>query len=484
MFHWYAEAAVCYVYLCDVPGDCPQLTDELLRRDNHWRDVLKQSIWFTRAWTLQELIAPQHLVFHSANWNRICTLHDVAETISSTTSIDVSILLHKVPISSFSVAVRMSWAARRKASRLEDIAYSLLGIFNVSMPMLYGERDKAFIRLQENIIRTNNDQSIFCWLYVGFGSSDNDTSPPLLACSPTNFAFNGDTGLWRQSRPFEMTNAGLRLQTNLIHLHDDHYAAVMNARDRANTPEHYVFALRLRKDPSHHETGINDTYLPAGTMACAECLSRARLDRKIHLNSLLHGGRMLHVDSLSAEKLDSQSFIISYGNHKEPSETTGLRKNAVNIMSPWWRHVEVETAAPSDLWVSSNPDHISPLNLSKGLTMCIPNEFFAPSDRVINPDHIELGKDLISGFIQLNFYGYGTIYIVVNVLRHFSDVVTFDVGLVKHKTELPGPTNTLEGLAMKQELRFGNVTYKISQLLSSNSGNTVIFILNEKEDAL
>ena len=359
MFHWYEEAAVCYVYLCDVPGDCPQLTDEFLSRDDHRDFKLTRSVWFTRAWTLQELIAPQHLAFHSADWNRICTLRDVVETISERTSIDVGMLLHKVPISSFPVAVRMSWAARREASRIEDIAYSLLGIFNVNMPMLYGERDKAFLRLQENIIRTNNDQSIFCWLYAGIVESASVTSPPLLAWSPTNFALNEDTSLWRESRPFEMTNAGLRLQTNLIHLHDEHYAAVMNARsDRdvvagTDVPEQYVYALRLLKDPSHHETGINDTYLPSDLTVCAECLSRARLDQQIRLDSLLPGWcRMLHVDRVLAEKFESQSFIISYRNHKEPSETTGLRKNAVKIISPI-RGTEIEAATPSHLWMPS-----------------------------------------------------------------------------------------------------------------------------------
>ena len=112
--------------------------------------------------------------------------------------------------------------------------------------------------------------------------------------------------------------------------------------------------------------------------------------------------------------------------------------------------------------------------------MCIPNEFFAPSDRVINPDHIELGKDLISGFIKLTGNGHWRIYIVVNALRHLNDVVTFDVGLVKHKTELPGPTNTLQGLAMEKELRFDDCIYEISQEVPSSSGNTMTFRLTAK----
>ena len=490
MFHWYAEAAVCYVYLCDVPGDCPQLTDELLSRDDHRDFIFTDSVWFTRAWTLQELIAPRHLAFHSANWNRICTLRDVVETISERTSIDVRVLTHDVPILNFPVAVRMSWAAYREASRTEDIAYSLLGIFDVNMPMLYGERDKAFRRLQENIIRTHTDQSIFCWQYASSVLPARETSPPLLASCPEDFEYTENTRLWRQSRPFELTNAGLRLQTNLIYLHDDHYAAVMNARsDRDSVtdmviPEQYVYALRLLKDPSHHETGITDTYLPADTTACAKCSSGARVDHDTRLYRLDRGRRLLHVDRAWAEKSECESFIISYRNQKEPSETTRHLKDTVAILSGSWLNLEVETAVPSHLWVSLDPKQTSPLSLRRGLKMCIPNEFFALSDRVINPDHIELGKDLISGSIQLIRPGHERLYIVVNILRHFNDVATFDVGLVKHETELPGPTNTLEGLAMKQELRFGNVTYKISQVLSSSSGNTVIFILNEKEDAL
>lgn len=153
MFRWYKNATVCYVYLFDcVWGEQPDITQQL-----------RQCRWFTRGWTLQELIAPQCLEFYTKEWRKIATKTEICPLISEITGIDENVL-RGASLDHVSVARRMSWASRRETSRAEDTAYSLLGIFEVNIPMIYGEgRLKAFRRLQEAIMNTTHDQSLFAW---------------------------------------------------------------------------------------------------------------------------------------------------------------------------------------------------------------------------------------------------------------------------------------------------------------------------------
>jgi hypothetical protein len=145
MFRWYSNAAVCYAYLSDV---------HLVTKD------ISSSRWFTRGWTLQELIGPRDVKFFTSNWELIGTKESLCESIAGITGIDAETLLDPSTLSSASVARKMSWAAERQTTRNEDVAYCLMGIFDVSMPLLYGEGEKAFIRLQEEIIKENDDHSL------------------------------------------------------------------------------------------------------------------------------------------------------------------------------------------------------------------------------------------------------------------------------------------------------------------------------------
>ncbi|PWY95174.1 HET-domain-containing protein, partial [Aspergillus sclerotioniger CBS 115572] len=154
MFAWYENATVCYAYLSDVPTNV---------NVNDPGSEFTRSRWFTRGFTLQELLAPKEVIFFSSNWEVIGKKTELYEILSTITGIGVQYLRHKAPLSSASIANRMSWVANRETSRPEDIAYCLLGIFNINMPLLYGERDRAFIRLQEEIMRQSDDQSIFAW---------------------------------------------------------------------------------------------------------------------------------------------------------------------------------------------------------------------------------------------------------------------------------------------------------------------------------
>ncbi|KAM0719722.1 hypothetical protein Q7P37_003855 [Cladosporium fusiforme] len=199
MFAWYALAKVCYVYLSDVEMANGQ-------------EAFRQSRWFTRAWTLQELLAPTELRFYDKNWKFLGRLShpECAKVVSEVTGIDVEMLLHKRTLADFSIAQRMSWAAQRHATRVEDRAYSLLGMFDVQMPMIYGEGQKAFVRLQEQIVQTTTDHTIFCWKT---SPSERIWDRSLLARSPSQFAGcnNIEQIPITSPRPYQMTNVGLEM---------------------------------------------------------------------------------------------------------------------------------------------------------------------------------------------------------------------------------------------------------------------------------
>ena len=163
MFEWYRKSTVCYVYLFDV-ADNPVLLP-------HNCD-LSRARWFTRGWTLQELIAPVTARFYTRDWQCLGTKKSLADILARITSIPSRVLTGSVALESNSVAQRMSWASRRQTSRREDIAYSLMGIFSVNIPMLYGEGDRAFRRLQEEIIKSTDDHSIFAWRYPQSNTSE------------------------------------------------------------------------------------------------------------------------------------------------------------------------------------------------------------------------------------------------------------------------------------------------------------------------
>lgn len=176
-------------------------------RPEDGRAQLAESKWFTRGWTLQELLAPRYLECYDVEWKRIGSRDDLINDISATTGISYAHLRNP---RSACVAVKMSWTAKRKTSRVEDMAYCLLGLFEISMPMLYGEGWNAFLRLQRKIIKMTDDESVFAW-------SDAAIFKPhgMLAPSPAAFGASGDviraTDGAVDRRPYVMTNKGLEL---------------------------------------------------------------------------------------------------------------------------------------------------------------------------------------------------------------------------------------------------------------------------------
>lgn len=123
MFHWYQDAEICYAYLSDVEGGFGIPKN---------RDAFRFSKWFTRGWTLQELVAPDNLVFFDSTWHNIGTKEDLEKTVRAITGIQ-----HLFNFEEASTAQKMSWASKRETTRIEDMAYCLMGLFGVNMPPLY-----------------------------------------------------------------------------------------------------------------------------------------------------------------------------------------------------------------------------------------------------------------------------------------------------------------------------------------------------------
>ncbi|KAK1750038.1 heterokaryon incompatibility protein-domain-containing protein [Echria macrotheca] len=214
MFNWYRRSKVCYVYLNDWLPDT----------ENDWGTLARLGPpprWFTRGWTLQELIAPIEVEFYDMSWTFRGTKSDlfVAGELSRITGIDGSILQNgsEANLRRTCIGQRMSWAALRQTTRREDIAYCLLGIFQVNMPLLYGEGDRAFVRLQEEIIKTSTDFSLFAWK-----KEDHLRAQGVLSCHPREFGHLGKcewtTNLFSEQEDEEavMTNKGLRIETSSL----------------------------------------------------------------------------------------------------------------------------------------------------------------------------------------------------------------------------------------------------------------------------
>jgi Heterokaryon incompatibility protein (HET) len=147
MFRWYCDAVKCYVYLSDVSAHDH---DNNCQTQWIWESAFRKSRWFTRGWTLQELLAPGSVEFFSREGGLLGDKKILQHEIHEITGIPIN-ALHGSPLTQFSVDERMRWAGKRNTTRIEDKAYCLLGIFEVFIPLMYGERDHAFTRLKEEI---------------------------------------------------------------------------------------------------------------------------------------------------------------------------------------------------------------------------------------------------------------------------------------------------------------------------------------------
>ena len=205
MFKWYEGAQICFAYLADVDADATHMSEAEVA------GAIQKGEWFQRGWTLQELLAPRSIQFFDANWELLGSRSELTPLISRATKISAE---HMRDFRRASIAQKMSWMADRATLYHEDMAYCMLGIFDLNMDLRYGEGKKAFVRLQEMIINSSPDESIFAWKSEKFESSG------LLAPWPDCFRYSGDVVL----RPdkisyaradYQMTGPGLRFPAPL-----------------------------------------------------------------------------------------------------------------------------------------------------------------------------------------------------------------------------------------------------------------------------
>lgn len=233
MYSWYEKSEICYAYLEDVcsPAD--------------YGEEFRKSSWFTRGWTLQELIAPAEVELFTNNWAKIGTKSDLASTLAEITGVAEAALINGIPAYKASVAERMSWGSHRKTTRVEDRAYSLMGIFGVNMPTLYGEGHRAFARLQQEIMRVSHDHSIFAWqrksLTAGLLAESPDEFAHSYTCRPADYQKFIETFKISKAKPdFVVTNFGLHIQLPLAPIPrvDGYYVAYLACTASDQREEH------------------------------------------------------------------------------------------------------------------------------------------------------------------------------------------------------------------------------------------------------
>jgi hypothetical protein len=290
MFKWYCDANLCYAFLSDVEvdDDSGSIPAGFLK-----------SRWFTRGWTLQELIAPGHLRFYDNFWVHLGDRHKLAAQIEQITRVDRDLLRRESTPGGFghlmwllqdhSVATRMNWAAGRHTTRIEDVAYSLLGLFDIHMPLLYGEGEKSFARLQEEIIRAEADQSILAWKRVKpVTHRRGGSSFQLLASSPDDFpkpmekwSFCGDYPT--SGTPLSISSLGISATVRLYRCTINHSDFPEDIADRTDYWTRFQ-RIPYQNDVAHNwddfmkltcEGGRNARW-PGGWVAILDCAVKGR----------------------------------------------------------------------------------------------------------------------------------------------------------------------------------------------------------------
>ncbi|KAE8152639.1 heterokaryon incompatibility protein-domain-containing protein [Aspergillus avenaceus] len=330
MFEWYRASTVCYAYLEDVD-------EPYSARIGHtyytYAPTGDKSRWYTRGWTLQELLAPSNVVFYNKNWHVMGTKVHLVEEISDATGIDDVNLIH-YGIRPTSVGQKLSWAAGRKTTREEDQAYCLLGLLGVHIPLLYGEGHRAFRRLQEEVIRSSTDMSIFAW-DCHERSLGSCVHWGILARSPNCFSryscvsfipyvthnvhISGCINGYERV-PFAVTNAGLRIALPLIQLPPGEEAPewLLNEQYMPSRPV-------MRRSKFDGFPLVSDTYiaiLNCGTFdfrtkrTFGVGIALQRNKQRGDYECLIHSG-LIFIDLRNVSRAEFTQIIINLGHEAE-----------------------------------------------------------------------------------------------------------------------------------------------------------------------
>ena len=284
MFNWYREAVECYAYLEDVrPTGNGSLVEQ--------RHDFSCSAWFTRGWTLQELIAPDRVLFCNSSWQIVGhkTSDDVPAHGSSELSPNLIHEIHKITAipervlrwpdayTEYSMAQRLSWASGRISRRVEDESYCLLGLLQVHMPLLYGERQGAFIRLQQEILKNTTDESILAW---------RDPNPPfyelgtsLLADAPSCFR---DSHSIRMSEDLRIPR--ITIQSGLVRIDSSAIDECYVLEEESDSTVHLV-RLRCVSYDAHEQRAVERPQSTADAEPCILMLTSKPCGHYVRLGS-------------------------------------------------------------------------------------------------------------------------------------------------------------------------------------------------------
>jgi hypothetical protein len=337
MFTWYKNAVICLAYLSDLaPEDPAKGSSQTLQ--------LSPCRWFTRGWTLQELIAPKEVEFYDRAWKMRGTKAELSQPLASLTLIDEDLLKGNTPLAHFSVAHRMMWASNRQTKYPEDKAYCLIGIFDISMPTIYGEGDKAFLRLQEEVSKSINDLSLFAWQsdeahttnnYRGILAKSPSEFSNAKALEPKNYAHGVD-------EEFTLTNKGLRINKKLLDAGNGDYMMSLNSC-RTDTPQEHVGIFLKKYGPN--------------------LFVRLSPHRLANITSTL---QTENVDSIYIAR-SFDPFVFSY-----------LRQNRIHFRHGFKsKYYEAVRAMPRDSW-----DSLNQVFLHNGFVEFVGCVLFKPKDAI------------------------------------------------------------------------------------------------------
>ncbi|KAI4095251.1 MAG: hypothetical protein LQ339_007310 [Xanthoria mediterranea] len=317
MYRWYQDSRICYVYLADFVLEKAQQENGFTFRKCR---TFRESRWFRRGWTLQELLAPKHVVFYDAEWMEIGSKNLLQTHLTNICRISTRHLFNPKEAS---VAAKMSWASGRQTTRVEDVAYSLLGLFEINMPLIYGEGQNAFFRLQREIIQSSSDESIFAWTERGFDYSG------LLASSPQCFRDSSDIVPIRLKTldrpPYSMTNQGLSIDLSPIYLG--------RKRDGGNL---FGPTLRRNRDSRLKESDTIDGRQFKSVFACARGSEK---EAPAILNFVIINGKLasrvdcenIDFDRSQATDMDKRHTIKSTFSRENTRQTYFVGQQRFNI---------------------------------------------------------------------------------------------------------------------------------------------------------
>lgn len=233
MFKWYQDSQVCITYLQDVdfqsPAHRPGESSIFYNSNSQ-----APSEWFSRGWTLQELIAPRDMRFFDTNWNYMGTKESMASDIENITGVSAAYLTGAQDFREACIATKLSWMAGRTTTREEDVAYGMLGLFNITMTPQYGEGQYAFLRLQHELLSKTTDESLFAWQMpdptagskFGIASLPEANWKPdewgLLAPTPdwfkscNNMTIVGDKRITRPAQVFQQVREGVQVPISKV----------------------------------------------------------------------------------------------------------------------------------------------------------------------------------------------------------------------------------------------------------------------------